>query len=143
MQNIELLKSMFKRSVILESERNSEFFEEGRCPYIKSFLSFIKELISMLNEDLEEYFDWTAELIETEKRCLGILLRDCLVSFKQNRKVTVESFLLDEYFEALSFKHIEDSFSGQIQMNSMIREVDSDFAEFGRQFLNKNGTHAG
>lgn len=89
----------------------------------------------MLNDDLEEYFDWTAELIETEKRCMGILLRDCLVSFKQNRKITVESFLLDEYFEALSFKHIEDSFSGQIQMNSMIREVDSDFAEFGMLFF--------
>lgn len=84
--------------------------------------------------NLEEYFDWTTELIETEKRCLGLFLASCLKSFQKNRKISVESFLMDEYFDAQSFKEIEDSFSGQIQ-NSMIKEEMSETNEFGKIFL--------
>ena len=102
--------------MVASSIRQIEFFQEGRCPYIKYFMALCKDLMVHLkeSEEIKDYFDWSDELIEIEKNCMTLFLENIFTNFKKNKEYRIEQVIYQEYFDGSSYRDLQQEFDLQI-----------------------------
>lgn len=97
----------------LSSLRNLEFYMHKRCPYIYNLLDLLSRLADLFhqNEEILDYFDWTQNLVNLEKRCFSLFIKDLHAAIRANRNFSIEHILEHEFLHAPSFKDIEREFT--------------------------------
>lgn len=104
-------------SISFRSIRHSQFFDQKRCPYLRNFLQLIMNIASVFsnNEEIFDYFNWNRELFELEKRCFTLFLEDIFNSYRANLDYRIEEVIKQEYFDAQSYKELEEQFKEGLQ----------------------------
>ena len=104
------------QSISFRSIRHSEFFDQKRCPYLKYFLGLCRDIMIIFQktEDIRDYFNWNQELLEIEKRCFTLFLEDVFNNYKNNMRFRTEEIIKQDYFEAQSFKDLEEEFKNNL-----------------------------
>lgn len=99
-------------SISFRSIRHSEFFNQQRCPYLKFFLGLIRDIMIIFQqkEEIKDYFNWNQELLEIEKRCFTLFLEDVFKNYQKNMNYRTEEIIKQQYFEAKSYKELEEEF---------------------------------
>jgi hypothetical protein len=67
------------------------------------------------SEDLLEYFNWNEEIIQLEKRCFTLFLEEVFKNYKTNINYRTEEIVKQQYFEAQSFKDLENEFKKNLE----------------------------
>ena len=73
------------------------------------------------SNEIYDYFNWNQELLEIEKRCFTLFLEDVFNNYKSNMNFRTEEIMKQQYFNAKSFKELENDFKETLNNNKSIK----------------------
>ena len=107
---------------------------------MRFFLGLLRDLMIMFreNEEIIDYFDWNMELLEIEKNCFVLFLEGTFDLFKEDKTFKIEDAIGHEFFDAPSYKQLEEQFEEKLREGQFEKSLSDDIGSLNdcKDFFN-------